>query len=276
VHVEDIQAITDGKPALGKAQAVEKIKRLINRSGFKEQFAIHDGVTALSLWITPLAEMGEQAEPPLSVVDGVLWCLQTLGPNCTKDDVKETGIGVQVKRILKDGKYPRDTRLAAQSLISAWVSYITGGPEKRSAAEANDEEEAIEVDERGRKVARPDDDDDHRQMAMMPGVGAVGEKRAKTEREKNAFWQPTGEDLKVIEERRQMRHAVLPMDKPVFDASCLPPSNAPAKRKAKEDPHSITGKLSGQLQKISNPNKKAWKSTVGQVSVSGRDIVYKW
>ncbi|CAD7922209.1 unnamed protein product [Amoebophrya sp. A25] len=276
VQHDDKKALQEGSPAINKAQQVEKVYRLVNRSGFKEQFVIAGGVEWLKEWIRPIEGMGELAEPPLSVVEIVVKCLDTLGPTISKEEVRISGIGKEMRRILKDSKYPRDLRQRAQRLIGSWVSYVTGGPEKRSRAEAGSDDEAIEVDARGRKMPRSGDELD---LALPGGdgqrTGGDGQ-RMKTEREKNLIWQPKGDDLKLIEERRKMRHAVMPMDKPVFDISSLPPSFAPAKRRAKEDPNSTTGKLSTQLQKISNPNKKAWKSTVGQVSIAGRDIVYKW
>mmetsp|Transcript_13912 Transcript_13912/g.34362 ORF Transcript_13912/g.34362 Transcript_13912/m.34362 type:complete len:383 (-) Transcript_13912:145-1293(-) len=272
-HKQDLEEVQADRPALMKAANMDNVKKLVARQGFKQFFVYGGGVDVLTRWITPVEGVEkDRAEPPISVIYGVLDCLQVLGSRVEKDDIKNSGVGAQMRRIMRDKKYPVHVRQQAQQLVTQWVTYVTA-PGKRPR-EDDDEganagpagvEEAEEVDERGRKV-RGD------QLAVLGDGGP----RRKTERELNAIWAPTAEDEKLFEDRRKMRHAMLPMEKPVFDLSVLPPSHAPARKKAKEDPTSTVGKLGAQLQKISNPNKKAWKSAVGQVSISGRDIVYKW
>lgn len=62
----------------------------------------------------------------------------------------------------------------------------------------------------------------------------------------------------------------------VFDRAAAPASFDPKKAKKKMDPNTALGKIDAQLKKISNPNKKAWKATVGQAKVAGSGIVYNW
>ncbi|CAD7951059.1 unnamed protein product [Amoebophrya sp. A120] len=300
-HENDIREIANGRPALHKARAMDNVKKLINRQGFKSYFVTERGVEVLNDWINPVRGEGykddDRAEPPMSVIEGVLYCLEQLGTHVEKEDIVDSGIGVTMRRIAKDRKYPNQVRSKAQALMMSWVQYVTGAPGKRARDDEDNnalQDEALEVDANGRRVAKTAQIMDGaavnpelhngtlpssaQQLALVQSgnVDEFAGKRQKTERELNAIWAPSKEDELVHAERAKMRHAVMPMEKPVFSLQDLPVSNAPAKRKMREDPSSVTGKISQQLHKISNPNKKPWKSTVGQPSISGSGIVYKW
>jgi len=111
----------------------------------------------------------------------------------------------------------------------------------------------------------------------LDDVAAQQQLVKKTEAEISAIWQPSEKERQEYDRRRhEVRHAKMPMLKPTFTTDCLPTSMAPPKRKFKEDPNSSVGKITATLNKITNPNKKAWRNAIDGVSISGRGIQYSW
>lgn len=271
----DFNAVQNGKPAVMKAQSMPKVMGVVDRKGFHVAFIENSGLIELAKWLAPISlpddDVG-RGEPPFAVVDGVISCLESLRDHINNRDIKESGIGIQVKRIMKHDAYQRQLRLRAQELVADWVSGVIGTKRKRveDVEDFAPEEEAEEADEKGRAIKKKKRND------ILATLDDQGNERKKTEQELNALWQPDQESQKVFQERMKMRHAVMPMEKPVFDREALPPSVAPPKKKQRDDPNSSVGRVQSQLQKISNPNKKAWKSTVEGVSISGSSLTYKW
>lgn len=268
---DDVKAAMANQPAIHKAQNMDKIVRIIDRKGFHRAFLEAQGITELTRWLMPLT-VGGREEAPISVISGVIKCLQAVAPILMKEDLMMTGIGKEIRLVMMNESLPNELRLSAQALVTDWVSDVIGTKKRKSADEEDetfgDEEEAEEVDDRGRAVKK--------QKKLAAVMDDLGNARKRTERELSELWQPDAETQKAFDERMKTRHATMVSEKPVFDREALPPSVAPPKRRGKEDPNTAVGKIQAQLSKISNPNKKTWKATVDGVSVSGAKLVYKW
>lgn len=180
--------------------------------------------------------------------------------------------GIALRAVKDDPRVPVEVRVQATQLTSDLVNIVIGlkRPREENEGDTQDrkllaQEEAVEVDERGRKVAK-----------VETKVALPSSNRMKSELEKQRLWAPDEAFQKTIDERLHTRHAVMPTEKPVFDPAAAPLGSAPAKRPGREDPNSAMGRVQNQLKKISNPNKKQWKSTVGQVSISGSSLNYNF
>jgi len=262
----------ENKPSVMKIRLLPKVMKQVRRANFAVPFIDAGGVEIMKEWITPV-ELGDgrSMAPPLDIVNGCLELLDKL--QLDKDAVKTSKIGLAVRGLLENTSYPLNTRMQAQKIVNDWVAIVVGTrKDPRSLGAADDfdrrEDEAIEVDERGRKVK-----EDRSSSSTALAVPT----HKKTEQERSQFWQPTETDRAKYEDNmKNRRHAMMPMDKPMFDKDALPPSHFTGKTRNKLDPNSTSGKIEMQLKKISNPNKKAWKNTTKQVSISGRQIVYGW
>merc|ERR1712194_699007 len=259
------------KPALAKAEFMKELTDSVRRRGFGDAFVLDRGVDQLAAFLRPIEDAPEDRRLPSDgVVLGVLECLEVLKRYIKEEVIIGSKIGILVKNEMKNTDRSRDLREKAQSVLNSWVQSALGNKQqddeaREAAAEREEADEVVDV---------------HQAFAGACGSNSQGEaqqqQHKRSEAELARIWQPSVKQQEEFESRATNRHARMPIVKPTFSMDAKPLSSAPPKKAFKEDPLTSFGKIEQQLAKITNPNKKTWKSAIEEVSISGRGIVYKW
>lgn len=251
----DVEALKNGQYACCKITMLKSLVRQVSRANMAEHFVCFGGVDGIADWLSmiddPRVPKYRRRAPP-QVISGLLHLLSKL--TISIDVVKSSKIGIVVKQILRDEKNCLEDRRMAETLIFKWLAMITNPK--------NEDDELGEMEESSRKKVR---------MTMGETEAAP---LLKPRRDQH-FWDPSAEQIKTWDtQNREQRHARVPMDKPLFERDALP--NVEVKTKLgwnKTDPGTIRGKVDRRVQRMANPNKKAWKSAVSKnVSVEGRGM----
>lgn len=276
----DYYEILQSRPAMKKAVEMDLIVKTVNRRNFGQFFLDAGGLEQLAFFLKPLQGVAaERSAPPVNVVKGVLACLQSLQPYLSAEMIKKFDIGALVREVMKDASQPKELRQAAQEIVTCWVTMVVHNKRTAGAVQSLnediDDEDDLDPDEKRAKMNNPGGLSSHA-GATVDANGQLLPQVKKSEAELSLIWQPTAEMQKEFDKRMTKRHAMMPMEKPVFHQASLPVSLAPPKRKNKEDPNTGYGKIENQLQRITNPNKNQWRSQNDAVSVSGNNITYKW
>eukprot|EP00397_Hematodinium_sp_SG-2012_P033385 GEMP01035663.1.p1 GENE.GEMP01035663.1~~GEMP01035663.1.p1 ORF type:complete len:435 (+),score=119.34 GEMP01035663.1:157-1461(+) len=254
----DVQALKKGQFACCKITMLKSLVRQVSRVNMAEHFVCFGGVDGIADWLCPIDAPDvpkDRRRPPPQIVTGLLQILVNMA--ITIDVVKSSKIGIVIKNILHDKKNHLDDRRMAEGLIHKWLRLITN-PEP-----VNDDDLA-DMDEPAKKKAK----------AQNVYAEEYDTALLKPRRDKH-FWDASEEQLREWDEQnRERRHAVPPMEKPVFSKEVLPCVEVKTKYGwNKTDPCTIRGKVDRRVQRMANPNKKAWKSAVAKtVSVEGRGL----
>jgi len=252
----DTDARKNGFPSLAKVMLLKKVVRLILRDKVGEQFIFVGGLLVIYEWLSNTPGVPAKFGAPVpEIVSGMLKVLERVPVK--KSMLKETKIGVLVNRIWHNPKYSVEIRRSAERVCVKWLAMF-------QRKEDEEEQPAETLIDRSKPTADADADD------------LTNEVRPLIESKRDPkFWEPNVEQIYANEHSmKYQRHAMRPMEKPVFKREYLPDSMVSSKVGwNKTNPETTMGKIDRRVQQLANPNKKAWKNSLcKQVSVEGRGL----